>query len=144
MALSVADLDRWNAGAVREVSYAALARSRAAVGVAHELASLSVFASWHGAARDAAARENAAIRHDLDAHGAEGLAVAHAAGKAADEIDRIKANLAALRADAVAAQLEVDAATSQVVAACASRYAAVEPTRIRRAELQAALNSIVA
>ena len=107
MALSVADVDRWNAEAVREVFRAATARSRAALGASRELASLSVFAAWQGATRDAVAAENAAIRQDLDAHATEALAVAQAARKAADEIEKVKADLAKLRADAAAADLEV-------------------------------------
>ena len=146
MALSVADVDRWNAEAVREVCYAATARSRAALGASRELASLPVFAIWRGATSAAAAHQNAAIRQDLDAHGNEALAVAQAARIAADEIDKIKAGLAKLRADAAAAELEVDAAIGQVAAVPKSRYIVAEWARRRqwRTELQTRLNAIVA
>jgi hypothetical protein len=146
MALSVADVDRWNAEAVREVCHAATARSRAALGASRELASLRVFAIWRGATSAAAAHQNAAIRQDLDAHGNEALAVAQAARKAADEIDKIKAGLAKLRADAAAAELEVDAAIGQVVAVPKSRHIAAEWTGMQewRTELQIRLNAIVA
>jgi hypothetical protein len=146
MALSVADVDRWNAEAVREVCHAATARSLAALGASRELASLPVFAIWRGATSAAAAHQNAAIRQDLDAHGNEALAVAQAARKAADEIDKVKASLAKLRADAAAAELEVDAAIGQVVAVLKSRYIAAEWTGTQecRTELQTRLNAIVA
>ncbi|MCV7195122.1 hypothetical protein [Mycobacterium angelicum] len=55
MTLSVADIDRWNAEAVREVFHAATARSQAATGASRELSSLSIFTAWQGAAHDAAA-----------------------------------------------------------------------------------------
>ncbi|WAJ47095.1 alpha/beta hydrolase [Mycobacterium sp. Aquia_216] len=146
MTLSVADIDRWNAEAVREVFHAASARSQSAFGASRELASLSVFATWEGASRDAAAHQNAAIRQDLDAHGNEALAVARAAENAAGGIDKVKADLAKLRADAAAAGLQVDAATSQVVAIPQLRYTAAEwaQLQVRRAELQTRLSAIVA
>ncbi|WAC89716.1 alpha/beta hydrolase [Mycobacterium sp. Aquia_213] len=146
MALSVADIDRWNAEAVREVFHAASARSQSAFGTSRELASLSVFATWEGASREAAAHQNAAVRQDLDAHGNEALAVAQAAEQAAGGIDKVKGDLAKLRADAAAARLQVDAATSQVVAIPQLRYTAAEWAKMQtqRAELQTRLNAIVA
>ncbi len=146
MVLSVADVDRWNAEAVREVFHAAVARSRSAFGASRKLASLSVFATWQGTTRDAAAQQNAAIRQDLDAYGNEALAVALAARKAADEIEKVKADLTKLRADAAAADLEVGAASGQMMAIAESRYTAAEWARMRewRTELQTRLNAIVA
>lgn len=146
MTLSVADIDRWNAEAVREVFHAASARSRSAFGAARELASLSVFATWAGASRDAAAHQNAVVRQDLDAHGNEALAVARAAERAAGGIDKVKTDLATLRADAAAAALHIDAATSQVMAIPQLRYTAAEWATMQawRAELQTRLNAIVA
>lgn len=146
MTLSVADIDRWNAEAVREVFHAASARSQSAFGASRELSSLSVFASWEGVSRDAAAHQNAAIRQDLDAHGKEALAVARAAEKAAAGIDTVKADLARVRADAAAADLHVDSVTGQVVAIPQLRYTAAEwaKMRVRRGELQTRLDAIVA
>jgi hypothetical protein len=146
MVLSVADVDRWNAEAVREVFHAAVARSRSAFGASRKLASLSQFATWQGTTRDAAAQQNAAIRQDLDAYGNEALAVALAARKAADEIEKVKADLTKLRADAAGADLEVGAASGQMMAIAESRYTAAEWARMRewRTELQTRLNAIVA
>ena len=48
MALTVADIDRWRAEAVREVFHAAGARGRATLAAARELASLAVFDTWQG------------------------------------------------------------------------------------------------
>ncbi|MEE6139568.1 alpha/beta hydrolase [Mycobacterium sp. 050128] len=146
MALSVADVDRWNAEAVREVFHAASARSLSAFGTSRELATLSVFATWEGASRDAAAHQNAAVRQDLDAHGNEALAVAQAAEKAAGGIDKVKAELATLRADVASARLQLDTAASQVLAIPQLRYTAAEWAKMQtqRVELQNRLNAIVA
>lgn len=146
MTLSVADIDRWNAEAVREVFHAATARSQAATGACRELSSLSIFTTWQGAAHDAAAHQNATIRQDLDDHGNEALAVARAAGKAADDIDKVKADLAKLRADVTAAEMEIDPLSNQVLAIPRARYSAADWAKIQeeRAALQARLTAIVA
>ena len=83
MVLTVADIDRWSADAVREVFHAAVARGEATLEAARQLNSLAVFDTWQGETAQARRHANASIRLDLDAHGNESLAVARAAGKAA-------------------------------------------------------------
>ncbi len=75
-ALTVADIDRWNAAAVREVFHAAVARGEATLAAARQLDSLAVFDTWQGATAQARRHAGASIRLDLDAHGNESLAVA--------------------------------------------------------------------
>lgn len=116
MGLSVADIDRWVADSVREVFYAARQRAAAARDAADGLGLLSVFATWDGKAAEAARQAVGRTRVDLNAHGSEAAAVARAAGKAADDIEAIKRRLADLRAEAARLGMQIDAATSTVVA----------------------------
>lgn len=97
MPLTVADIDRWNAQAVREVFHAASARAEVTFEASRQLAALSIFANSGGKTAEAAAHHNAGIRRDLDAHGNEALAVARAADRAADGIVKVQSELAALR-----------------------------------------------
>jgi hypothetical protein len=114
-ALTVADIDRWSADAVREVFHAAVARGRATLEVARQLDSLAVFDSWQGATAQARRHTNMSIRLDLDAHGNESLVVARAAGKAADDIAHLQAALNTLRRDAAELEMTIDCATNMVL-----------------------------
>ena len=115
MTLTVADIDRWRAEAVREVFHAAGARGHATLEAARELASLAVFDTWQGAAAQARRHSSASIRSDLDAHGNESLAVARAAARAADDIVHVQSQLNALRRDAAELQMTIDGRTDKVV-----------------------------
>ncbi|EUA88679.1 hypothetical protein I551_4846 [Mycobacterium ulcerans str. Harvey] len=75
MSLTVADIDRWDAQAVREVFHAATARAQVSLEVSRQLATLSIFANSGGKTAEDAAHQNAGLRRDLDAHGNEALAV---------------------------------------------------------------------
>lgn len=115
MTLTVADIDRWRAEAVREVFHAAGARGQATLEAARELASLAVFDTWQGATAQARRHNSDSIRSDLDAHGNESLVVARAAGRAADDIERVQSQLGALRRDAAELQMTIDCHTDKVV-----------------------------
>jgi len=115
--LTVADIDRWSAHAVREVFHAATARGQATIEVSRQLGSLAVFDGWEGAAAEARKHQNALIRRDLDAHGNESLAVARAAGTAADAIERVQSQLRRLRADAAGLHMTIDALSNKIVPA---------------------------
>lgn len=115
MTLTVADIERWDAQAVREVFHAAKARAEVTFEASRQLATLSIFANSGGKTAEAAAHQNAAIRQDLDAHGFEALAVARAADKAADGIVKVQSELAALRKDAATAELTIAALSNKVV-----------------------------
>ena len=115
MTLTVADIDRWNAGAVREVFQAANARGQATLEASRQLSTLSVFDTWEGATAEARKHVNAGIRQDLDAHGNEALAVARAADQAADGIEHVQSDLRTLRTDASELHMAIDATTNRVV-----------------------------
>jgi hypothetical protein len=114
--LTIADIERWDAGDVREVFHAASSRAQAVQDAADGIAELPAFTTWGGEAAEAAKEAIAKTRTDLEAHGAEALAVANAARTAADEIERIKSDLATLKADAAALGMEIDPVSGRVVA----------------------------
>lgn len=128
MTLSVADIERWDPGDVREVFHAANSRAQAAFDAADGLADLPCFTSWGGRAADAAREAIGRTRRDLDSHGNEALTVADAARRAADSIEGIKADLAQLTCEAAVFGLEVDA--------CANRIVAIPGSRRTRRQLQ--------
>ena len=113
--LSVADIDRWKPGDVREVFHAARSRSEASQFARDGLATLPAFQSWGGVAADAAKNAVEQTRKDLDKDGREALAVAMAADRAADGIDTVKAKLQALR-DALGDGLTIDGVANKIVA----------------------------
>jgi Alpha/beta hydrolase len=113
--LTVADIDRWSAEAVREVFGAANARGQATLDASRQLSGLSVFDTWEGATAEARKHTNASIRQDLDAHGYEALAVARAADQAADGIEHVQSELRTLRHDADELHMRIDALTNTVV-----------------------------
>jgi hypothetical protein len=113
--LPVSEIDRWSAEAVRTVFHAAHARGRATLEASRQLSALAVFDNWAGAVAVARKHANAVLRQDLDAHGNESLAVAQAAGNAADGIEHVQAQLRKLRHDAAGLQMAIDPLTNKVV-----------------------------
>jgi hypothetical protein len=131
MVLTVTDIERWSAEAVREVFHAASARGNATLEASRQLSSLSVFDTWQGATSEARKHTNASIRQDLDAHGKESLAVAQAAGKAADDIEKVQSELRALRHDAGELHMTIDPLGNKVIPTSKAI-----PTEIILAEMQ--------
>jgi Alpha/beta hydrolase len=129
--LTVADIDRWSAESVREVFHAANARGQATLEASRQLSSLAVFDSWEGATAEARKHTNASIRQDLDAHGNESLAVAKAAGKAADDIEHVQSELRTLRADASELHMTIDPVSNTIIPTSKAL-----PTEIMMAEMQ--------
>jgi hypothetical protein len=115
VAVTVADIDRWSAEQVREVFHAAKQRGQATLEASRQLSTLEVFDTWEGATAEARKHTNAAIRQDLDAHGKESLAVAQAAGKAADDIEHVQSALRTLRHDAQGLGMTIDPVSNKVV-----------------------------
>ncbi|WP_445169614.1 hypothetical protein ACTXG7_10015 [Mycolicibacterium sp. Dal123E01] len=142
MTLSVHDIERWNAGDVREVFHAATSRAQAAMDAAAGLATLPAFETWGGQAADAAREAIGQTRKDLDAHGDEAMTVANAARAAADNIDRMKMELTNLKADAEALGMGIDPLSGTVLPGPKIR----SPTEaeLKRAQLQPRLDKIVA
>jgi hypothetical protein len=116
MTLTIADIERWEAGDVGEVFHAASSRAQAVQDASDGLATLPAFTTWGGEAAEAAKEAIGRTRADLDAHGREALAVANAARSAADQIERIRSELSTLNADAAALEIEIDPMSGRVVA----------------------------
>ena len=100
MTIGVADIERWDPGALRDVARAATARALCAEETAAGLAVLPVVAGWDGVAAEAARRALEPIRAGVESHAGQARAVAAAAALAADRIERLKSDLRALRDDA--------------------------------------------
>ncbi|BBZ75760.1 hypothetical protein MANY_10970 [Mycolicibacterium anyangense] len=142
MTLTVADIERWNADDVREVFHAATSRAQATFDAAQGLSTLPAFQTWGGVAAQAAKAAIGKTRQDLDAHGNEALAVADAARSAADNIERIKSELAGLKADAESLGMEIDPISDTVLPGPKVRNPM--EAELKQAQLQPRLDKIVA
>jgi hypothetical protein len=144
--VSIADIDRWDPGDVREVFHATRNRAEAAFEAADGIATLPAFGSWGGDAAEAAKTANEQLRKDLDAQGNEALAVAKAAQRAADDMEQVKSDLAQLEADAAGAGFEIDRASNTVMPGPALQGSMVDliAAEGKREELQARLTAILA
>ncbi|WP_445170158.1 hypothetical protein ACTXG7_13045 [Mycolicibacterium sp. Dal123E01] len=142
MTLTVADIERWNADDVRAVFHAASSRAQASFDAADGLASLPAFQTWGGEAAEAAKAAIGQTRKDLDAHGNESLAVADAARGAADNIERIKSELASLKADAESLGMEIDPISDTVLPGPKVRNPM--EAELKQEQLQPRLDKIVA
>ncbi|MGH3678205.1 MAG: alpha/beta hydrolase [Mycobacterium sp.] len=143
MTVSLADIDRWDPGDVREVFHAARSRAEIAINASDGLASLPAFTTWGGDAAEAAREAIGRSRKDLDTHGNEALAVARVADKAADDIENLKRKLEQLREDASRMGMQVNAATNSVTPAPGSKMPPME-VLLKTSRLQSELNAIVA
>lgn len=143
MTVSVADVDRWNAGDVREVFHATRSRAEAAQEAANGIAQLPAFGTWGGDASQAAKESIGQTRKDLDAHGNEALAVARAADRAADDIEALKGKLASLRNRAHQLGMELDAASNAFVPVAGSTMTEADVV-VAEAELQPQLTALLA
>lgn len=115
--LSVADIDRWDPQALREVFAGANEHAVIAANVADSLGQLPAFRDWGGLAEIAATEAIGQTRVDLNAHGQEAAAVALAADVAADGVEKVKSDLASLRAALDQVQLAIDPVTNAIVPA---------------------------
>jgi hypothetical protein len=140
--VSVADIDRWDAGDVREVFHATRSRAEAAQEAANGIARLPAFDTWGGDASQAAKESIGQTRKDLDAHGNEALAVARAADRAAADIEALKGKLASLRDRAHQLGMELDAASNTFVPAAGSKITEVDAA-LAEAELQPRLTALL-
>lgn len=152
MTLGVAEIERWDAGAVRLVFRAALARAASAEHASSALAELPVFAAWAGFAADAARAAIGRTRLGLDAHASEALVVARAAEQAAHGIEKVQRELRQLQDDAYLARLRIDPETSTVTGGSGFGglvtgglgFAGITPTATLITAFQAGLNAIIA
>ena len=82
--------------------------------------------------------------HDLDAHGSESLAVAQAAGAAADDIEQIKSRLSQLRDEADRLGMIVDPVTNTVEPGPGAVGATPMEITLKQMQLQPELDAIIA
>ena len=116
MSLTVEQIRRWDAEAVRTVALAAGARAQALVAAADGLAVLPGFGAWQGEAATAARVAIARTRADLEAAGRQAAAVAEAAGRAASGIEGVQAELRGLTVDAALSGSEIDPVANRIMA----------------------------
>jgi len=140
--LSVADIDRWQPGDVREVFHAARSRNEANQLASQALATLPAFQTWGGAAADAAKHSVEQTRKDLDKDGREALAVAMAADRAADGIESVKAQLQRLRDALGPAGLTIDPVADKIVASSTFKGTAADLSA-KQAQFQPTLDAIL-
>jgi hypothetical protein len=140
--VSVADIDRWNEGDVREVFNATRSRAEAAREAANGIAQLPAFGTWGGDASQAAKESINQTRKDLDAHGAEALAVARAADRAADDIEALKGKLANLRDRAHQLGMALNTASNTFVPVAGSNITEADAA-LAEAELQPQLTALL-
>ena len=143
MSISVEEIDRWDAGDVREVFHATRSRAEAAREAADGIAELPAFGSWGGGASEAAKNALGRTRLDLDAHGNESLAVARAAGTAADDIEHVKSRLSQLRDEADRLGMIVDPVTNTVEPGPGVAGADPMEIALKQMQLQPGLDAVV-
>lgn len=144
MTISVEEIDRWDAGDVREVFHATRSRAEAAFEASNGIADLPAFGTWGGAASEAAKDAIGQTRKDLDAHGNEALAVAQAASRAADEVEQVKGKLAALRAEAESLGMAVDPVSNTIEPGPGAAGADPMEVALKQMQLQPRLDAILA
>lgn len=114
MPVTLADVERWDALAVRDVSKALAKRGASAGEVRAGLTKLPLIASWQGSGGDAARASLDKLSAYLAAHGEEMARVSTATGNAADEIERVRATLQRIQSDARQEGFSIDLATGEV------------------------------
>ncbi|MDT5196167.1 MAG: hypothetical protein QOH20_2921 [Mycobacterium sp.] len=144
MTVSVEEIDRWDAGDVREVFHATRSRAEAAREAANGIAELPAFGSWGGEASEAARDAIGRTRRDLDAHGNEALEVARAASVAADDVEQVKSRLAQLRSEADRLGMVVDTVSNTVEPGPGSAGADPMEVMLKQMRLQPDLDAILA
>ena len=116
MSLTVEQIRRWDAEAVRTVALAAGARAQALAVATDGLAVLPGFGSWQGEAATAARVAIARTRAELEAAGRQAAAVAEAAGRAAAGIEGVQAELRGLTVEAALSGCEIDPVANRIMA----------------------------
>ncbi|MFZ2240971.1 MAG: hypothetical protein WAV90_15775 [Gordonia amarae] len=114
MSLTIADIDRWDAGDVREIFHIVTTVAQASADAANGIATLPVLASWGGDVADAARTSGAKIVIDLNSLEANARIVGAEARAAATAIDGIKNDLRTLRTELQALGLTLNPVTGKI------------------------------
>lgn len=105
--VSFADVDRWNSEQVREVFHRTNKQIAACDTLVARFTTLSLFESWSGETAESARTSVNDTIKDFTNHKDQAAAIANAAKVAADDIDSVKRQLAAIRADAAQHSLTI-------------------------------------
>ena len=114
MPLTLAEIQRWDSGAVRDVSSALAKRGASAQEVRDGLTKLPLITTWQGSGGDAARASLDKLSAYLAAHGEEMNKVSSATGEAATDIDQIRSTLATIDSDAKREGFSIDMRTGGV------------------------------
>ncbi|KQY02935.1 hypothetical protein ASD37_25650 [Mycobacterium sp. Root135] len=114
MPITLADIERWDASAVQDVSRALGKRGASADEVKTGLSKLPMIATWQGTGGDAARAALEKLSGHLAAHADEMAAIASATSKSADEVQAVKDKLQGIYRDARSEGFSIDPATGTV------------------------------
>lgn len=143
MSLTLAEIERWDASAIHDVSKALARRGASANDVRAGLTKLPLIESWQGSGGDAARASLDKLSVFLAAHGAEMARVSAATGNAADEIERVKSALQRIISDAQHEGFSIDKVTGEVTPLDTSRIG--DPIyMLQQADLQVRIKDLLA
>src|ERR1700692_833759 len=111
MSLTLADIERWDPGAIRAVFDAAIKRSHGTRTASAALTETMRLLDFGGDAAEAAHASTNKTTQILDSHADACDAVARAAEKSADEVDAIKQRLKAIKDEARTYHLTINETT---------------------------------
>ncbi|NDZ95120.1 hypothetical protein G3I13_07020 [Streptomyces sp. SID6673] len=112
--LCVADIDRWDTGAIANVFGISTNIADHSINTSGKLGKLTAFETWNSSAGDAARGSVGKTRKDLDRHGEVATKVGDAARKAEQEVEEVKNSLKKLRADIAAVGFALDPQTDTI------------------------------
>jgi hypothetical protein len=143
MSLTLADVDRWDASAIREVASALAKRGASADDVRAGLTRLPLIASWQGTGGDAARASLDKLSAYLAAHGEEMARISSATRASADEIEGLKSTLHRIYDDARTEGFTVDPMTGSVTPTDQSKVG--DPIyALQQADLQVRIKELIA
>jgi hypothetical protein len=136
VAISLADIQRWDPEEINEVSRAAAGRARTSREKAGELRNLSAFSTWSGDAADAAQEAITESRTKLELSAQEAFLVSLGAARAyqqAQAVTKEVRDLLAFAAEMFAAETpaaEINTATNTVIAPDTTGWAPEDVGRV--------------
>lgn len=144
MAVSLADIDKWNPWAIHEVADAMAGRGSSAEQVMTGLTILPIVASWTGQASDSARVSLDRLSSQLGGHSEQMQTAAAACGKLADDVENLKAIVAAIDRDASAEGFTVNRTTGEVTRTDPDRLATSAAYQQEMADLQRRITAALA
>lgn len=143
MALTLADIERWDASTLREVSTALGKRGASANDVRSGLTKLPLIESWQGNGGEAARASLDKLSAYLASHGEEMARVSSATWTSADEIEGVKSTLERIYEDARTEGFSIDPVTAAVTATDQSKVG--DPLyALQQADLEVRIKDLLA